>query len=241
MRSSRKILYTLPAVLLVIAGCGGGTPPPKPPADTAKDTPPPADKTPDKPATDAKDATPSKDATQDKYAAAEAQKYEDTNEKEGPIQLAGLVAKGTPKSAFPKATVKDHECLQELSFVGNHRKDYDTLVAKCGTPTGMMKFTEPADGKLHAKLDKRDHFQLKVFKNMCYRYFAVADDGIKDIDILVLKKGALLATDKTEHPVAIIDTDKLWCVDDDMDLDFAVEVDGPGAGGYTFGVWTRPK
>jgi hypothetical protein len=56
-----------------------------------------------------------------------------------------------------------------------------------------------------------------------------------------MRRGALLAADKTDHPIAVIDHDKLWCVDEDMDLDFAVEIDGAGAGGYTFGVWTRPK
>jgi hypothetical protein len=236
----RTTPITLPAVLLSASACGGASLPPPKTASETKDTPAAsAEKTADKPASD---ATAAKDAPlADKYAAAEAQKYEDTNEKEGPIQLTGLVAKGTPKSAFPRPSVGDRDCLNELALVGDHRKDYDVLVGKCGTPTGMMKFTEPADGKLHHKLDKRDHFQLKVYKGMCYRYFAVADDGIKDIDILIMKKGALLAMDKTEHPVAIIDTEKLWCVDDDMDLDFAVEVDGAGAGGYTFGVWTRPK
>jgi hypothetical protein len=230
-------LVALPAVLALAAACGGSPPPPPKPADS-KDAPPAST---DTPSTDKPADTSAKDPAGDKYAAAEAQKHEDPNEKEGPITLTGLVPKGTPKSAFPKQTVQDHDCLKELSFGGNHKKDYDTLVGKCGTPTGMMKFTEPAEGRLHSKLDKRDHFNLKVFKNMCYRYFAVADDGIKDIDIIVLKKGALLAMDKTEHPIAVIDTDKLWCVDEDMDLDFAVEIDGPGAGGYTFGVWTRPK
>jgi hypothetical protein len=105
----------------------------------------------------------------------------------------------------------------------------------------MLEYTKPGEGRLHIKHDKRDEFTLKVQKGMCYRYFAVADDGIKDIDIIVLRKGALLAMDKTEQAVAVIDTEKLWCVDEDMDLQFNIEVDGRGAGGYTFGVWTRPK
>jgi hypothetical protein len=226
----RIVAVTAPA-LLILAACGGSTPPPAKPTTEAKDAP--ADKPADKPVADKPPL--------DKHAAAEAEAHDDPNEKEGPIVLSSLVAKGTPKSAFPKPTVTDHDCLKELSLVGKHKKDYETLTAKCGTPTGMMKYTEPSEGRLHHKLDKRDHFQLKVFKGMCYRYFAVADDGVKDIDIIVLKKGALLAMDKTEHHIAVIDTDKLWCVDEDMDLDFAVEVDGAGAGGYTFGVWTRPK
>ena len=57
---------------------------------------------------------------------------------------------------------------------------------------------------LHIKHDKRDEFKVKVQKGMCYRYFAVADDGIKDIDIIVLKKGALMAMDKTDHPIAVL-------------------------------------
>lgn len=226
MIPSRIDLLTLPT-LLFLSACGGSTPPPAKPTTEAK-TDTPADKT-------------TTDKPTDKHAAAEAEPHDDPNEKEGPIVLPGLVAKGTPKSAFPKATVGDHDCLKELSLSGKHKKDYETLTTKCGTPTGMMKYTEPSEGRLHHKLDKRDHFQIKVYKGMCYRYFAVADDGIKDIDIIVMKKGALLAMDKTEQHIAVIDTDKLWCVDDDMELDFAVEVDGAGAGHYTFGVWTRPK
>jgi hypothetical protein len=176
----------------------------------------------------------------DKHAAAEAAEHIDPNEKEGAIDLEALVDKAK-KPTFPKQTVGDHDCLKELSFVGKHQTDFQTLVSKCGTPTGMLEYTKPAEGRLHAKHDKRDEFKLKVQKGMCYRYFAVGDDGIKDIDIIVLRKGALLAMDKTEHHVAVIDTDKLWCVDEDVELQFNIEVDGKGAGGYTFGVWTRPN
>ncbi len=31
------------------------------------------------------------------------------------------------------------------------------------------------------------------------------------------------------------------CVDEDAEYELHVEVDGPGKGGYTFGVWTRPR
>ena len=176
----------------------------------------------------------------DKHGHAEAAAHHDPNEKEGVFDLEPLVPKGA-KTAFPKQTVTDHDCLKELSFSGKHQADFKTLLDKCGTPTGMLEYVKPHEGRLHAKHDKRDEFRVKVQKGMCYRYFAVADDGIKDIDIIVLKKGALYAMDRTEHPIAVIDTDKLWCVDEDMELQFNIEVDGRGAGGYTFGVWTRPK
>ena len=76
---------------------------------------------------------------------------------------------------------------------------------------------------------------------MCYRYFAVADQGIKDIDMVILRKGALIGTDKADQQVAVIEAEKLWCVTDDEELEFQVAVDGRGAGGYSFGVWARPS
>ena len=180
-------------------------------------------------------------AAKDKHELAEEAQHVDPNEKEGPIALTPLVT-SPAKTTYPKSTIGDHECLKGgLSFTGHHQADYQSLIAQCGAPTGMVPYTAPHEGRLHATHDKRDHFVFKVTKGQCYRYFAVADEGIKDIDILVLKNGALLATDRTTHPIAVIDSDKLWCVDDDMILDFAIEVDGRGAGGYTFGVWTRPK
>jgi hypothetical protein len=212
-------------VALGLTACGGS--PKHPPVEAAAPSTP-------------KEVPTTKAPPADKHEAAEAAPHEDPNEKEGSIDLQALVDKAS-KPKFPKQTVGDRECLNELAFTGHHAADYATLVAKCGTPTGMLEYTKPAEGRLHAQHDKRDEFKLKVQKGMCYRYFAVADDGIKDIDIIVLKKGALMAMDKTEHPIAVIDTEKLWCVDDDMELQFNIEIDGRGAGGYTFGVWARPK
>ena len=219
-----RLLATASSLLLFVSGCGGAAPAPAAPAIPASSTAPTASTPP----------------PSDKHSLAEAAPHEDPNEKEGPITMAPLWAKGA-KQTFPKQTVGDGECLKEFPFSGHHKADFKTLTDRCGTPTGMLEYVKPAEGRLHAKHDKRDMFEVSVVKGMCYRYFAVADDGIKDIDILIMKKGALLGADKSEHPVAVIDIEKLWCVDDDMNLEFAVEIDGPGAGGYTFGVWARPK
>lgn len=178
---------------------------------------------------------------EDKFDRAEKAPHVDPNERGEHIVLTPLVSKGTARASFPKPTISDHDCLKELPFTGNHQADYQALVDKCGATTGLLEYTKAHEGRLHAKKDVRDHFRISVMKGFCYRYFAVADDGIKDIDIIVLRKGALIATDRTEQPIAIIDSDKLWCVDEDEDLEFSVEIDGRGAGGYTFGVWTRPK
>jgi hypothetical protein len=238
--------------MLFLPACGGGD---KKPADApattasaAASSAPSASSAPDPVASSAPatSAAPADSATAPKKnptpEEAEAANYDDPNEHDGPIELTPLVPKNPPKTLFPKPTIGDRECLSGLAFVGEHKADYAVLEKQCGTPTGSVQYVAPAEGKLHAQKDKRDVFSFEVHKGMCYRYFAVADSGIADIDILVQKpNGALLATDKTTQPIAVINTSEPWCVTDfDQKLHFAVEVDGRGAGGYTFGVWVRP-
>ncbi len=156
--------------------------------------------------------------------------------------MPALVKKGTPKSAFPKASTPEKGCYREVQFSGQHAKDFGALTDKCGKPTGLLEYVKPAEGKLHHVKDKRDTFSVKLLGGYCYRYFAVADSTIKDIDILVQKPGgAIVASDQQTQPVAIIDFEKAWCMDEDATYEFHVEVDGEGQGAYTFGIWLRPK
>ncbi|HEY2517635.1 MAG TPA: hypothetical protein VGI39_42490, partial [Polyangiaceae bacterium] len=142
----------------------------------------------------------------------------------------------------PKKAVGDEQCWSTVSPTGEHAKDYAALVAACGTPTGLAEYAKPVDGKLHHQHDPSDVFSLPVLAGYCYRYFAVADSSITDLDLLIEKPGgALVGDDKTSSPIAIIETGDTWCQDEDQTLEFHVKVDGPGKGGYTFGVWARPK
>ena len=141
-----------------------------------------------------------------------------------------------------KATTGDKECWSSIGLVGDHEKDYAQLSEKCGAPTGSVEYVKAARGRLHHKHDKRDTFTVKLAQGFCYRYFAVGDAATQDLDILIMRQnGDLIGEDKTSSPVAIIHNDKPWCQDEDTELQFHVEVDGPGAGGYVFGVWARPK
>lgn len=165
----------------------------------------------------------------------------DPNESAEHITMTPLITKGA-KTVFPKSTVGDKECWSKVSVSGDHTKDFNTLITACGTPTGLVEYAKPVLGKLHHKVDKRDTFALKLLGGMCYRYFAVADSGITDLDILIEKpNGALIADDKQSSPIAIVDGDKAWCMDEDADYVFAIQVDGTGKGNYMFGVWVKPK
>jgi hypothetical protein len=172
-------------------------------------------------------------------AAAEA--YDDPGELSDPEIMTPLFTRET-RPAFPKAVATDHDCWRQLSLSGDAKKDYDALVASCGGPTGSVQYVTPVVGKLHFAHDKRDTFNVKIQGGLCYRFFGVADGTIQDLDILIERaNGDLVGDDRTNGPVAIIETDKNWCMDVDGDFRFKVEVDGTGTGNYAFGVWARPK
>jgi hypothetical protein len=167
---------------------------------------------------------------------------EDPNESATPITMTVELTKETPKSSFPKRTVDDLACWQTVSLGGDAQKDYEAVTKNCGAPTGLLEYAKPVVGHLRAGSDKTDTFRLALTKGLCYRYIAVADSGIRDLDILVERPGGdLVADDKQHGPVAIIEADKTWCMTTDADYEFHIEVDGEGAGRYVFGVWARPK
>lgn len=186
-------------------------------------------------------AATSQPAATSSAAAAGDEPYDDPGELSDPTDLKALFDKSS-KPSFPKATASEATCWQTISLTGNAPKDYEQLAAKCGAPTGSVPYTQPASGKLHYRKDKRDTFKLHLVGGLCYRFFGVADGTVKDLDLLIEQKGgALVGDDKTEGPVAIIESGKAWCMDNDVDYQFLVEVDGTGTGAYVFAVWARPK
>jgi hypothetical protein len=167
--------------------------------------------------------------------------YDDPGELQDPAVMTPLFGKNT-RPSFPKATASDRDCWQTIQLSGEAKKDYATLVASCGAPTGSVQYAAPIAGKLHHLLDKRDTFDVKIQGGLCYRFFGVADASIRDLDILIERaNGDLVGDDKTNGPVAIIDSDKNWCMDSDGDFRFEVQIQGAGTGNYEFGVWARPK
>lgn len=202
--------------------------------------PPPAD-VPATPASATPTAAPSATAAATTAPTPDKPKYDDPSEKDGVIELPPLLAKGQ-KTTFPKATTGDQKCWEGQEIDGDYQKDWDNITGKCGAPTGLVPYTKPVVGRLHHEHDKRDTYGVKLMGGYCYRYFAVADGTMKDLDILVEKPGgALVADDKTTSPVAIIHSRDAWCMDEDTEFQFHVEVDGPGEGHYQFGVYVRPK
>ena len=185
-------------------------------------------------------AGPQKRTAPEVAAAPARPEYSDPEESAEPVALKPLLG---PRDhpVYPKAAVEERECWRSLSLTGEARPDFEVLVAKCGSPTGALEYASPATGKLHHSLDQRDTYVVPVRKGLCYRFFGVGDATIPDLDILIERDGALQGEDKTKGPVAIIDSDKAWCMDLDATLSFHVQIKNDGEGRYVFGVWARPK
>jgi hypothetical protein len=222
-RLSRTALLAAFVTGVGTLSCGGGPPLP-----------------PETPAASAPAATVA--ATPAPVAALPPSDDDDPDESSDPIALAPEITRPWDKTVFPPKGGDEAKCWQTISVSGNAQQDYDVLVANCGAPLGLAEYVKPAHGHLHSVKDKRDTFSIKLLKGLCYRYFAVGDSGIKDIDILVEKKGnVLVGDDKQTGPIAIIDAGKPWCMTEDAEYFFNVEVDGDGHGKYVFGTWARPK
>jgi hypothetical protein len=229
MESPRRsyTAFALSSPLALLVACGGGATPPahEPPAPVA--------------------AAPAPEAAPKVEAALPASDDDDPDESSAPIALTPLVTRPWDKATFPPkpASAADEEkCWRSVAITGSAQQDFDALIASCGTPMGLVEYAKPAHGHLHSVKDKRDSFTVPLYKGLCYRYFAVGDSGIKDIDILIEKKGnTLVGDDKQNGPIAIIDASKTWCMTTDAEYSFNVEVDGEGKGKYVFGVWARPK
>jgi hypothetical protein len=222
----------LASLVVLLTACGAAKPPPDAPAPThsptaaAPSSPPPVAAA----SASAAASPPTEPA------------WSDPDEKPDGFVLTTLFDKKKPRASFPKKSAGDADCFTTVSPTGKHAQDYVALAAACGAPTGLLEYVAPVEGKLHNVHDPVDIYKISLLGGFCYRYFAVADAGIADLDLLIEKPGgALVGDDKTNSPIAIIDGDKPWCIAEDQTLEFHVKVDGPGSGGYSFGVWARPK
>lgn len=160
---------------------------------------------------------------------------------DGTITLEPLMSAPDPSAAasFPKQTASDAECFKSVGLTGKSSADYDALIAACGAPTGCKEFVRHVVGKLD-DAHHRDTYVLKMLGGYCYRFFAVGDETLGNVDIRVERPdGALVSIDQSKQSIAILDPDATWCKTHDRE--FHVVVEAKGAGGYALGIWARPK
>jgi hypothetical protein len=124
---------------------------------------------------------------------------------------------------------------------GDHAHDYESLAAACGAPTGLREYTRAFSGQLHHAHDQRDEYRVHLPAGFCFRVLAARDATIFDLGVRLLgPNGDAIAVDVTASPLAVAGDEPI-CVASDGDYRVVVELNGPGFGGYTFGLWARPQ
>jgi hypothetical protein len=116
-------------------------------------------------------------------------------------------------------------------------KDVEGMAKACATPTRMKLVGKTFTGK-QADQEKPQVFPFDAKANHCYRAYAQASDGIKDLD-LVIKDSAdvIVGQDATDDPSPVVNEDGAVCFSKDDKASVVVSV-GMGSGTYAVQVWS---
>jgi hypothetical protein len=167
--------------------------------------------------------------------------YVDPTESVQPIALSPLFDASLARSSFPSPTVGNLGCSGQAAPTGDHARDYESLAAACGAPTGLREYTKAFSGQLHHAHDQRDEYRVHLPAGFCFRVLAASDATVFDLGVRLLgPNGEPIAADATASSIAVAG-DEPVCVADEGDYQVVVELNGPGFGGYTFGLWGRPR
>ncbi len=127
-------------------------------------------------------------------------------------------------------------CYASFAPTTDPVSDLDRLGFACGSPRGFA----PA-APVHAAAQKMDepHERL-VFRartGRCYRFFAIGNATIRDLDIAILAPdGRLVAADLSKDSWSVVPPRAPWCPEEEGP--FAVDISvADGEGEYALGVW----
>ncbi|HZU85030.1 MAG TPA: hypothetical protein VE987_18995 [Polyangiaceae bacterium] len=116
-------------------------------------------------------------------------------------------------------------------------RDVAALAAGCARQTGMKIVGGTLTGK-QADLDKPQTFALDAKGNHCYRVFARAAEGIKDLDVAVKDSaGVVVAQDSTDDASPVVLENGGVCFSKDDSATVVVSV-GLGGGQYALQIWS---
>jgi hypothetical protein len=215
MRRS-PLLALLPFALLFFVACGSK----KPPTPDVPPPPPP----PDMPSLDA-------GAPADAGDTAAADAATDTPPPPAPPKYTSkkVTQKQDPAWGLCHSTfqVKSKDMLAEVQKAGKGCAD-TTKMKPLGAPT---KATQ-------ADKNPPQQIKLKAQAGKCYRVYAIADTGIKDLDLLLKDSaGEVGAEDSTDDPSPVLLEDGAFCFKDADNAVIVVSV-GEGKGTYAVQIWS---
>jgi hypothetical protein len=115
-------------------------------------------------------------------------------------------------------------------------KDVAAMAAGCAKVTRLKMSGKQLTGK-QSDQDPPQSFPLKAEANHCYRVYAQASEGIKDLDLAVKDStGAIAGEDSTDDPSPVIAEDGALCFKEADAATIVVSV-GMGKGSYALEIW----
>jgi hypothetical protein len=111
------------------------------------------------------------------------------------------------------------------------------MAKACEAPTKMKLVGATLTGK-QADEDKPQSFPFDAKAGHCYRAYAQAAEGIKDLDVVIKDSaGVIVGQDATDDPSPVVLEDGAVCFAKDDKATIVVSV-GMGSGAYAVQVWT---
>ena len=116
-------------------------------------------------------------------------------------------------------------------------KDVSAMAAACKTVTKQKQVGKTLTGK-QADQDAPQSFPFDAKANHCYRVYAQASDGIKDLDVVVKDSAkVIVGQDSTDDPSPVVMEDGAICFSKDDKASIVVAV-GMGKGDYAVQIWS---
>jgi hypothetical protein len=110
------------------------------------------------------------------------------------------------------------------------------MAKACEKSTKLKLFGKTLTGK-QADQDRPQSFPLDAKANHCYRVYAQAADGIKDLDVALKDSaGIVVGQDSTDDPSPVVLEDGEVCFIKDDKASVVVSV-GMGSGAYAVQIW----
>jgi hypothetical protein len=156
---------------------------------------------------------------------------------EGLVRLQEKHSGGTEaQPGFPAQRVAFDQCYKGFQVTGRSEGDVVGLGERCGAPCGMIPFSGVMSGA-QRESDNVDVYGIDLRGDRCYRFIAVGDSNISDLDAAIAdSEGNVLLRDVYTDSAPILGPEEPFCPSAAGHYKFVVSVAG-GEGTFHFQVW----
>jgi hypothetical protein len=162
------------------------------------------------------------------------------------LACAARAATPQPLAPFDGPTVRgmrcdaEAQCYDGFHVTGDVIEDLAVLAGRCGDACGMAALTTVRE-EIASSAEEPHVYAIELEATACYRFFAVADDGIDVLAAAIATPaGDLVAIDNSRDRAPILGPRAPFCPSEGGRYRLVVAAVG-GAGRFAFQGWSRPR